>query len=170
MPNPTAHRQSIPSEVAAGELKLESPFARWRALLSQELQRPIVFPPAGTNDISNSKRADGEICIRNIHHLLVDNAPPLELLRLTKSYAKACLGDVVADSNRRLVFRVMYLGAIASALTRLHQRISSLPNADLLEQFEWCSALPALPVDLRRLFCDALIHVQQASISQEQSK
>ena len=83
--------------------------------------------------------------------------PPLELLELTKQFAKKCrsnpdgpLPDDIAS--------VLYLAAIAAAMTRCGARITKLGDVGMHHGLRWALRQSWLDASLRELFargCEA---------------
>lgn len=112
-------------------------------LIDQHQQHAPTTPTAATSTIGS---------------LLRSPAPPLATLRLVKELAR---GQRLAAEKGRPgppveVAAALYFAAIACALSRCDQRITSLGDADLHEGFTWCRDRQWLPAELTSLFNDAL--------------
>ena len=88
--------------------------------------------------------------INSFNDLLHHPRPPIELLELTKAFAKACrshpdspLPDEVAT--------VLYLGSIVAAMTRCDRPISKLGSDGLRHGLDWALNQPWLDQPTRNL-------------------
>ena len=75
--------------------------------------------------------------IRSFDDLLHHPHPPVELLTLTKQFAKAMVEHPESPLPRE-VGRLLYFASITVALIRCGQRISDLDNASLKAGLRWC--------------------------------
>jgi hypothetical protein len=90
--------------------------------------------------------------------LLTMKSPPIDLLVALKTFAthaRTSPDSPLAGAPATL----LYYAAIAAALTRLQQRITSLSDTDLLEGLAWCLAQHP-PASLKTLYQKALAAVQ----------
>jgi len=91
--------------------------------------------------------------------LLRDAAPPLEILRGVKDWAKPFTFRDDGDLPRE-VAGVLYYAAILAARLRLGQRISELEDALLAKAARWALRLPWLDAAMTPLFTEALTSLE----------
>ncbi len=74
--------------------------------------------------------------IRSFRDLFQHPLPPIELLDLTRRFAKACRsrGDSPLPAE---IATILYLSSIAAAMTRCNHRITSLDDKALRCGFDW---------------------------------
>jgi hypothetical protein len=80
--------------------------------------------------------------------------PPVELLRLTKDFAKANM-DHAESSLPSQVAAALYYASIAAALVRLDERISNLKDAQLAEGLRWAQNELWIDARTKELFAQA---------------
>lgn len=123
------------------------------AILEHQLAAPIAFD-LGAMDPGLSVRLPsltaGEPPVKTFHDLFHHPYPPLELLLLTKDFAKRChywpdspLPDEIAS--------ILYLLTIVAAMTRCHRSISRLDNNALRYSLEWALSQSWLDESTRKL-------------------
>jgi len=101
------------------------------------------------------------LTLKSFGDLLAHPNPPIELLELTKDFAKACRlnphGPVLPE-----VASVLYFASIAASMVNCHRRISRLSNDDLLSGFHWVLTRSWLDAPTRTLMEKAvcLLHDQ----------
>jgi hypothetical protein len=127
------------------------------AILEHQLDAPLEFDLIGVGAavVGRMRRtfATGEE-IRTFGDLLRHPSPPVEILELTKEFAKASRSH--ADSPLPdEVAAVLYLGSIAAALVRCARRITKLDDEGLRFGLEWALALPWLDDPIRGLIEEA---------------
>jgi len=91
----------------------------------------------------------------SLGNLLAYPKPPVELLRITKDFAKACRQNPHSPMPKEIA-SVLYFASIAAALIRCGDRISDLTNETLAEGFRWTLALPWLDAQTRVLIEEGL--------------
>jgi hypothetical protein len=94
------------------------------------------------------------LLLKSFSDLFHHPAPPLELLELTKDFAKANM-DHPDSSLPAEVAAALYYTSIAAALVRLDARISSLPDASLRCGLLWAGGQPWLDEKNRQLLLQA---------------
>ena len=129
------------------------------AIFEHLLQSPVQFDLAGLDPTLRGKlvqlsEAEG-ITLKSFHDLLAHEHPPLELLALTKEWAKANR-ESPESGLPPAVASVLYYACIAAALARLGRRITSLSDGQLRAGFTWASAQLWLGGDLAELFSQGL--------------
>lgn len=139
------------------EMKAEH---HWRpeefgTVLEHQLSAPIQVDLGGLDSelvpkLKTLSEAEG-LLLRSFADLLYHRCPPVELLRLTKEFAKA---------NRHLrgshlpgeVAAVLYYASIVVALVRRGERITGLTDAAIVEGIDWALAQPWVSERLKELF------------------
>ncbi len=104
------------------------------------MQAPVLldlggFDPGTAVRLKTLSEAQGLI-LKSFSDLFHHPSPPLELLRLTKDFAKANLDHSESGLPSEIV-SVLYYTSIAVALVRLDTRISQLKDADLRRGLLW---------------------------------
>jgi hypothetical protein len=94
-----------------------------------------------------------QLLLRSFGDLLAHRNPPLELLQITKDFAKA-IGTHPGSPLPPDAARVLYLAAIAVARARCGQRISTMSDAELIDGITWTLARPWLPRAVAHLFAE----------------
>ena len=95
------------------------------------------------------------LTLKSFGDLLAHPNPPVELLKITKDFAKACRLSPHSPVPRE-VASVLYFASIAAALVRCRRRISGLSNDALAEGLHWVLARPWLDVPTRELVEEGL--------------
>ncbi len=110
--------------------------------------------------VRNLADAQG-LTLKSFGDLLAHPNPPVELLQVTKDFAKAC-----RLSNRGAlpheIASVLYFASIAAALVRCRRRITGLPNDALADGLRWVLARPWLDAPTRTLIEESL-HLLETS-------
>jgi hypothetical protein len=117
----------------------------WRAdelgaIFRHQLAAPMLmdlggFDP-GTAARLKTLSAAQSLLLKSFSDLFHHPSPPLELLRLTKDFAKANM-DQAESTLPAQVAAALYYASIAAALARLDIRISQLKDAELREGLLW---------------------------------
>ena len=94
------------------------------------------------------------LLLKSFSDLFHHPAPPLELLELTKDFAKANM-DHAQSSIPNEVAAALYYTSIAAALVRLDARITRLPPADLRRGLLWTREQVWLDPDTKQLLLQA---------------
>jgi len=123
-------------------------------IISHQLRAPLLFdlhriqPEAPTADPLGRP---GGPEIHTLGELFTHTCPPLELLRLTKNFAKTC--DLTPDfALPSEVASVLYFAAIAAALVRLGERITALDDRGIADGINWALSQSWIDSTLRSLF------------------
>ena len=90
--------------------------------------------------------------------LLTMSDPPLDLLRLTKEFAKNHLADPLSPIPSEIA-SVLYFGAIAAALAHHAQSITNLDEKGIRDGFDWALNQQWIDVQLHELFTSAIGHL-----------
>ncbi len=101
------------------------------------------------------------LTLKSFGDLLAHPNPPVELLKVTKDFAKACRLSPHGNLPREIA-SVLYFASIAAALVRCRRRITGLTNDALDEGFRWTLTRPWLDAPTRDLTQEALhlLHTQ----------
>lgn len=110
------------------------------AVFRHQLGAPVEFDLAARGS-ADARRiiqltTASKLLIRSFEDLLKHEHPPLDLLIMTKDFAKASS----VSKNPTLpkdIARVLYLAAIAAALVRCQRRISGLSDPELAHGLNW---------------------------------
>ena len=129
------------------------------AVFQHQMSVPMLVD-LGTLDLrANTKlRVMSEargLLLKSFADLFHHPAPPVELLELVKDFAKANL-DQPDSGLPNEISTALYYTAIAAAFVRLDQRITRLPDADLLPGLRWAVAQPWLDEKTRALLTSAV--------------
>ncbi|HWD19316.1 MAG TPA: hypothetical protein VHB20_08545 [Verrucomicrobiae bacterium] len=140
------------------------PARLWRpeeiaAVFHHQMAAPILvdlagFDPATARRLPRLAEAQA-LVLKSFADLFRHPLPPLELLELTKQFAKANM-DHPESVLPGEVASVLYYASIASALVRLGRRISRLADADLRRGFRWALERPWLDSETRALMEQAM--------------
>lgn len=95
------------------------------------------------------------LLLKSFGDLLCHPNPPLELLRLTKDFAKACRQSHGGPLPREIA-TILYFASIVVAMVRCRYRITRLEDAEIRHGVEQCLAQPWLDPRTRRLFDEGL--------------
>ena len=95
------------------------------------------------------------LLLRSFGDLLHHPNPPLELLKLTKDFAKACRLSRGGPLPREIA-TVLYFASIVAALVRCQRRITRLSDADTRHGVEQCLAQSWLDAATRQLLDEGL--------------
>lgn len=110
------------------------------AIFRHQLAAPILvdlggFDP-GTAARLKMLSAAQSLLLKSFSDLFHHPSPPLELLRLTKDFAKANM-DHAESTLPSQIAAALYYASIAAALVRLDIRISNLKDAELRDGLRW---------------------------------
>jgi len=90
------------------------------------------------------------LTLKSFGDLLAHPHPPIELLKITKDFAKACRLSPHSSLPREIA-SVLYFASIAAALVRCQRRITGLTNDALTEGLHWVLARPWVDTPTRAL-------------------
>jgi len=115
------------------------------AIFRHQMSAPIVvdlggFDPGTAARLKQLSEAQS-LVLKSFADLFHHPSPPLELLELTKNFAKANL-DHPESSLPGEIAQALYYTSIAAALVRLDKRISQLSDADLRRGLLWAKGQP----------------------------
>lgn len=125
------------------------------AVLEHELAAPVQFEltqldPRIARKLRTVCAAEG-LLVKSFNDLLHHPQPPVELLELTKEYAKACIRQPESPLPED-VAKVLYYGSIIVARNRCGRRISTLKDEELDKAVRWVLAQPWLDESTRSVF------------------
>ena len=124
------------------------------AIFRHQMAAPVLvdlggFDPGMAARLKKLSEAQS-LLLKSFADLFHHPAPPLELLELTKDFAKANM-DHAQSSLPGEVAAALYYTSIAAALVRLDTRITRLPDADLRRGLLWTSEQAWLDAETRQL-------------------
>jgi hypothetical protein len=90
------------------------------------------------------------LALKSFGDLLTHPNPPVELLRLTKDFAKACRLSPRGPMPREIA-TVLYFASIAAALVRCRHRNTNLSNDALADWLRWVCSCPWLDESTRAI-------------------
>ena len=90
------------------------------------------------------------LTLKSFGDLLAHPNPPVELLKITKDFAKACRLSPHSPIPHEIA-SVLYFASIAAAMVRCRRRITGLTNDALAEGFRWVLTRPWLDAPTRAL-------------------
>ena len=95
------------------------------------------------------------LTLKSFGDLLAHPNPPVELLKITKEFAKACRLSPHSPLPREIA-SVLYFASIAAALVRCRRRITGLGNDALADGLNWVLARHWLDAPTRALVEESL--------------
>jgi hypothetical protein len=129
------------------------------AIFRHQMSAPILvdlggFDPATAVRLKTLSEAQN-LVLKSFSDLFHHPVPPLELLSLTKDFAKANM-DHPESSLPHEVAAALYYASIATALVRLGARISQLKDAELQRGLLWAKELSWVDDQTRQTLIQAL--------------
>ena len=158
--------QKLASLLASGEERAKL----WRpeelaAIFRHQMAAPVMVDLTRFDSQTASRlRMQGEaqgLLLKSFGDLFHHPAPPVELLEVIKDFAKANL-DHPESGLPDEIATTLYYTSIATALVRLGERITQLPDADLQRGLRWAMAQPWLDAATKELLGQALALVSGA--------
>jgi hypothetical protein len=98
------------------------------------------------------------LVLKSFGDLLAHPNPPIELLKITKDFAKACRLSPHSPLPREIA-SVLCFASIAAALVRCRQRITGLSNEAIAEGLQWVMKRPWVDAPTRALVQECLCMV-----------
>lgn len=154
------------ARVFAATLEDHPPYCREELgpILRHQLSTAIEFDlgslDPGSQRLLRAAAACGDLGgIRTFRDLFFHEDPPIQLLQLTKDFAKNHLNHPDSPLPPEIAV-VLYYGSIIAALVRLNRSLSWLTPADLARGIVQMLSLPWLEDDLRRLFQEGLARLE----------
>src|SRR5271170_918236 len=152
--------KSLAAFLAAGEerARLWQP-EELGAIFRHQMSAPILvdlggFDPATAARLKTLSEAQS-LLLSSFSDLFLHPVPPLELLSLTKDFAKANM-DHPESSLPQEVAVALYYASIATAIVRLDARISQLKDAELQRGLLWAKDQPWVDDQTREIVIEAL--------------
>src|SRR5580658_2698860 len=152
--------KSLAAFLAAGEERARL----WRpeelsAIFRHQMTAPILvdlggFDPATAGRLKTLSDAQS-LLLKSFSDLFHHPVPPLELLTLTKDFAKANM-DHPESSLPQEVAAALYYASIATAAVRLDARISQLKDEELQRGLLWAKDQPWIDNQTREIMVQAL--------------
>ena len=132
------------------------------AIFRHQMSAPVMvdlgtFDPRTATRLRTLSEAQG-LLLRSFDDLFHHPAPPIELLELVKDFAKANM-DHPESGLPGEIAAALYYASIAAALVRLDERISQLPDADLLRGLRWALEQAWLDEKAKELLAQASARV-----------
>jgi hypothetical protein len=139
----------------------------WRAdelgdVMRLQLESPLQFDlqnSGGSPDQLQALCAADGSPIKSFGDLLFHPHPPIELLEMTKRFAKAIHNhrDAIVPKDVALV---LYYSSILVALTRCGRRITGLDDRELAQGIGWTLDRPWLNEPMRKLLIEGLDKIE----------
>ena len=134
------------------------------AIFRHQMSAPVLvdlggFDPGTAVRLKTLSEAQG-LLLKSFSDLFHHSSPPIELLRLTKEFAKANMDRPESGLPTEIV-SVLYYTSIAAALVRLDARISQLNEADLRHGLLWAREQAWVDEETKALLLAALEKIPQ---------
>jgi hypothetical protein len=158
--------KSLAAFLAAGEerARLWQP-EELGAIFRHQMSAPILVDLGGFDPVTAARLKTlsnaQSLLLKSFLDLFLHPVPPIELLTLTKDFAKGNM-DQPDSSLPNDVAAVLYYVSIAAALVRLDQRITQLSDAELKRGLEWARGKTWVESRLLRLLDDAVQKLAQS--------
>ncbi len=157
--------KSLAAFLAAGEeqARLWQP-EELGAIFRHQMSAPILvdlggFDPATAARLKTLSNAQN-LLLTSFLDLFLHPVPPIELLTLTKDFAKGNM-EQPDSSLPNEVAAVLYYLSIAAGLVRLGRRITQLSDAELKRGLEWSKGKAWVELPLQQLLDEALRKLAQ---------
>jgi len=129
------------------------------AIFHHQMATPVFvdlggFDPGTAVRLKTLSEAQG-LLLKSFSDLFHHPSPPVELLRLTKEFAKANMNQPESGLPTEVV-NVLYYASIATALVRLDARISQLKDEDLRRGLLWATDQAWIDVETKMLLLKAV--------------
>jgi hypothetical protein len=140
------------------------------AIFRHQMSSPILvdlggFDPTTASRLKTLSQAQS-LLLKSFSELFHHPIPPVELLTLTKDFAKANM-DHPESSLPHEVAAALYYASIATALVRLEARISQLKDVDLRRGLLWAKDQAWIDDQTREILLDALKKVPAAASAKD---
>jgi hypothetical protein len=156
--------KSPPKSLAAFMAAGDEHARLWRpdeleALFRHQLAAPILVDLGGYDPVTANRLktlcSAQNLVLKSFLELFTHPVPPLELLTLTKEFAKTNM-DHPDSSLPKEVAAVLYYTSIAAAMVRLDRRISQLGDSELERALKWAKEQRWVDRPIRELLGQAL--------------
>jgi len=87
--------------------------------------------------------------LHNLHELMLDPAPSIELLRSTRDYARSQLDGLSLPPD---IARVLYYASALVARCRCHERIAELTDEELVTGADWVMHRDWVSAEIKGMF------------------
>jgi hypothetical protein len=129
-----------------------------RAMWLHQLRAPLEADLAtvrspGSSPLGNSPEALA-FKDKSFNDLLLDQKPPLALLKLTKDFAKQTIKDT-EDPHLKEIAAALYYCSYAASMTRCGKRLGGMRSHELKGGFEWALGREWLDAQSRALIAEA---------------
>jgi hypothetical protein len=136
-----------------------------RAIFRHQMAAPILvdlggYDPATATRLKTLSEAQS-LVLKSFSELFHHAVPPLELLSMTKDFAKANM-DHPESTLPQEIATALYYASIAAALVRLDARISRLKDEDLRCGLLWMTEQPWVDDQTRGIIAEALNKLSSA--------
>jgi hypothetical protein len=133
------------------------------AVFRHQMSAPVMvdlggFDPPTAVRLTTLSESQG-LVLKSFGELFHHPAPPLELLELTKDFAKLNL-DHPDSTLPNEIAAALYYTSIAAALVRLDTRITQLKDADLRRGLQWTREQPWTDLETKDLAGKALVKLE----------
>jgi len=132
------------------------------AIFRHQLAAPVLVDLGGFDRTAAERlrlltEAQG-LLVKSFADLFRHPSPPVELLRLTKDFAKANRDHPEAVLPREIA-NALYYASIAAALLRCGERITRLTNEELRQGLAWAAVQPWVDAEVKELLVEAVTRV-----------
>jgi hypothetical protein len=162
-----SHPKSLAALMEAGsqQARLWGP-DELAAVFRHQMSAPVLvdlggFDPGTAVRLKTLSEAQG-LLLKSFSDLFHHPSPPIELLRLTKEFAKANMDHPESGLPTEIV-SVLYYTSIAAALVRCDTRISQLKDADLRRGLLWANDQAWIDEETKVLLLKAVEKIPQGS-------
>jgi hypothetical protein len=129
------------------------------AVFLHQLAAPVEFDLASLGDARARQvrllSSAESLLLRSFRDLFEHHIPPVELLSLTKKFAKSSMMDPDAPIPREIAF-YLYVVSILVAEVRCRERISDVPEQKLVKGAEWLTQQPWIDQRSKELIAQLL--------------
>ena len=121
-----------------------------RSMMAHQMRVPLVVDLSSASSLDPGADDEGVsgVGITSFGDLFAHEQPPIELLRLTKRFARGSIDGRQPSMPQEIAYVLYYL-SIATAHVRLGESISSLSNDQLARGLQWCLDRPWLSGEAR---------------------
>jgi hypothetical protein len=136
------------------------------AIFRHQMSAPVLvdlggFDPGTAVRLKTLSEAQG-LLLKSFSDLFHHPSPPIELLKLTKEFAKANMDHPESGLPTEIVSALYYV-SIATALVRLDTRISRLKDVGLRRGLLWASDQAWIDEETKALLLNAMKKIPQGT-------